>query len=96
MSEHLSTWREKPWPILHVHYDDLVEEDNLISPKSLVTFTPHACAASLTSEKVFKKHVGSLFAMTGLLDEIRKLGEKRNVVVIGMDSAQEARCGFRT
>lgn len=84
----LLTWREKSWPILHVHHDDLVEEGNPISPKFPITFAPHACANPLASEKVFIKHVGSAFVATGLLDEIRKIGGKRKAVVIGMDGAQ--------
>lgn len=82
----LKTWRSKKWPIIHIQHDG--GPDNPISSGFPELYALHASAAPLPSEPVFVKKVGSAFIGTDLEATIKALGEKRKIVVIGMDGGQ--------
>ena len=93
----LSTWRSKNWPILHVQHDDIFDDTNPIAAIHPKTYAIHPCAAPEKDEPVFVKNVGSPFVASGLRAKVEELGalggkdvkgEKRKIVVIGMDAAQ--------
>jgi nicotinamidase-related amidase len=85
----LKTWRERHWPVLHVHHDDK-DDDSPINAKYPETFKPHAGAKPEGVEPVFVNHVGSPFVPTDLPEAIKVYEKKgkRKVVVIGMDGGQ--------
>jgi nicotinamidase-related amidase len=87
VSQLISKWRSKTWPVLHVHHDDIDDPSNPISASSPTTFAPHASAKPISGEQVFIKHVGSPFVSTELPAVIKTYGH-RKIVVIGMDGAQ--------
>lgn len=85
----LKFWRSKKWHVLHVQHDDLSEPDNPIAAKFPETYAIHTSVAPLDGERVFVKHTGSAFAAAELYNVIAKYeGDKRKIVVVGMDGAQ--------
>jgi nicotinamidase-related amidase len=80
------TWRSNKWPILHVNHDG--GPDNIISVGFPESFAPHACATPLPSEPLFIKKASSAFVGTEVAKAIQELGDKRKIVVIGMDGGQ--------
>ncbi|RFU28878.1 hypothetical protein B7463_g7463, partial [Scytalidium lignicola] len=88
----LSNWRSRSWPVIHINHHSLDPADPLHATQT-ETNAPHPCAAPIGDEKLFIKHVGSPFVATGLPSMLQVLndengGEKRKLVVIGMDGAQ--------
>lgn len=75
----VSTFRERGWPVLHVHHSDPAET-SAFHPSAL-GHAPMPCAAARPGEPVFEKSTSSAFASTGLEAWLRDAGITDLVIV---------------
>ena len=77
----LHHWRERSWPVLHVHHSSSLP-DSPLHPRN-PGHAVKALARPLPGEAVFDKSVNSAFIGTGLEDHLREQG-LHHLVVAGL------------